>query len=151
MRRCRRYNNTSSVGLSRHCRKSSKCKKNLARSFPTEAFSRAVVQKINDHVQLCLRQRAKIIALWEEKGQQAVRVFVRTALPWLVRLGVAVFGFTGRETLWFIPLSRTGHPQYLHRTIGKQKFCGFVGRCDTGLTQKTYRCSLNAPLKKEKR
>ena len=86
-------------------------------------------------MRLCLRQRAKIIALWEEKAQQAVRVFVRTALPWLVRLGVAVFGFTGRETLWFIPLSRTGHPQYLHRTIGKRQFHGFVGSFGTGILQ----------------
>ena len=48
-------------------RKSSKCNKNLARSFPTEALSRAVVQKVNDDVQLRLRQRAKIIALGKEK------------------------------------------------------------------------------------
>ena len=68
-------------------RKSSKCNKNLTRSFPTEALSRAVVQKINDHVQLRLRQRAKIIALREEKPQQSVCVLVSAALPGLVRLG----------------------------------------------------------------
>ena len=72
---------------SRYGRKSSKSNKNLARSFPTEALSRAVVQKINDDVQLRLCQRAKIIALGKEKPQQSVSVLVSAALPGLVRLG----------------------------------------------------------------
>lgn len=68
-------------------RKSSKCNKDFAGRFPAEAFAGAVVEKINDHIQLRLGKRAKIRAFREKEPQQAVCVFVRPALPGLVRLG----------------------------------------------------------------
>lgn len=71
-------------------RKSSKCntifEENFGRGAPTETFSRTGVQKLNDHIQLRLRQSAEIIALREEKAQQTVGVFVCAALPRLVRV-----------------------------------------------------------------
>ena len=72
-------------------RKSSKCNtflgKNLSRSFPIETFSRAVIDKVFDKLNILIGNRPEIKAFWKEKSHNVVRIFVCSALPWFMRLG----------------------------------------------------------------
>jgi hypothetical protein len=54
-----------------------------------------------------------------------------------------------RAAAFLSAVSIPGRRNILHRTRGKRQFYGLVSTLDTGLTQYTYRYSLNAPLKKE--
>ena len=69
---------------------SSKCntqrEENFIRGFPAEAFAGTAVDHVRHAAKMLLGQGVKIVALWEEKAQQAVGVLVGAALPWLVRL-----------------------------------------------------------------
>ena len=60
---------------------------NVFWSFPTEAFSGARVDKIDNRIQRLLRNSTEITAFGEEKSQKAVCILICTALPRLVRLG----------------------------------------------------------------
>ena len=70
---------------------SSKCNTQGRKEFcgrePTEALSRAVVDEIDDLLQLLIRDREEVAAFGEEEANEAVCVFVGTALPRLVRFG----------------------------------------------------------------
>ena len=60
--------------------------KNFGRCFPAEAFSRAIIDQIDNHIHKVLCNCMEVKTLREKEPENAVGVFVRTSLPRLVRL-----------------------------------------------------------------
>ena len=71
-------------------RLSTKCntfiKENFSRSFPVETFSGAVVEYVLNKSDFLFGDRPEIKSFRKEKSNDIVGVFVRTALPWAMRL-----------------------------------------------------------------
>ena len=72
-------------------RLSSKCntsgKEKLVGREPAEALSRSIIEQLDGHLKLLVGDSEEVAALGEEETEQAVRVFVGSALPRGVRIG----------------------------------------------------------------
>ena len=83
----------------------------FGRRAPAEAFSGTRIDKIDNGIYKLLRNSVEIAALWEEETQQSIGVFVRSTLPWFVRLREIdlsmEFGFQSLEFREFRPIVQT--------------------------------------------
>ena len=94
---------TKIITLAEEATKSSKCntlrEENFIWGFPAEAFAWTVVDHVRHAAKMLIGQGVKIVALWEEKAQQAVGVLVRAALPGFVWLSEVNRSADGRFQL----------------------------------------------------